>query len=127
MPGTAEVTTLASHWFDPLVAKSEYTRILKPVDWAALVWNNRRKSGSPFLEGCERILRAYGIGYAAPPAHPQAGGPAALFEAHAMQGQVAVQYDTCLYFKPFTDVCALAGLTAAGFDWLKVSQRRTVT
>ncbi|MCL5997525.1 MAG: class I SAM-dependent methyltransferase [Chloroflexi bacterium] len=49
--GTAEVTTLpdhavdliavgqALHWFEPDAARAEFTRILKPAGWLAVVWN----------------------------------------------------------------------------------------
>jgi ubiquinone/menaquinone biosynthesis C-methylase UbiE len=69
--GTAEATTLddagvdfvtagqAFHWFDPQRARAEFTRILKPAGWVALVWNWRRKEETPFLAAYERLLAAY--------------------------------------------------------------------
>src|SRR5215203_3908885 len=60
--GTAEATTLADssvdfvtaaqafHWFDPVVAKVEAARILKAGGWAALIWNDRKLTSTPFLE-----------------------------------------------------------------------------
>ena len=67
--GTAEATDLeggsfdlviagqAFHWFDVPLAKREFQRILKPGGWVALIWNDRRVSGSPFLDAYEQLLR----------------------------------------------------------------------
>jgi SAM-dependent methyltransferase len=75
--GTAEATTLADHsvdfvvagqafhWFAPAATRSECRRILKPGGWAALIWNSRRTSGTPFLEAYEQLLQTYGTDYAA--------------------------------------------------------------
>ena len=72
---TAEETTLADgsvdfvvagqafHWFDPARTRTEFNRILKPEGWCVLVWNERRKSGTPFLEDYERLLEAHGTDY----------------------------------------------------------------
>ncbi|MDP8950409.1 MAG: class I SAM-dependent methyltransferase [Actinomycetota bacterium] len=69
--GTAEATTLdgdsvdfvvagqAFHWFDPERARAEFSRILKPGGWVALVWNLRRKDATPFLAAYERLLEVY--------------------------------------------------------------------
>jgi SAM-dependent methyltransferase len=73
--GRAEATTLpdgcahlviagqAFHWFDPPAAGAEARRILVPGGWAALIWNDRPATGSPFLEGYEALLKEYGIDY----------------------------------------------------------------
>jgi SAM-dependent methyltransferase len=73
--GTAEDTTLkaetidivtaaqAFHWFDPGKTRKECLRILKPVGAAALVWNDRRTSGSEFLAGYERMLEESAVDY----------------------------------------------------------------
>jgi SAM-dependent methyltransferase len=73
--GRAEATTLADasvdfvtagqafHWFDPGGARREFARVLKPGGWAVLVWNDRRTSGTPFLEDYERLLLTYGTDY----------------------------------------------------------------
>lgn len=75
--GAAEETTLPSgrvgfvsagqafHWFDREGARREFARILVPGGWVALVWNERRTSGTPFLEGYERMLLDLGTDYAA--------------------------------------------------------------
>ncbi len=69
--GTAEATTLsqssvdlviaaqAFHWFDPAAAGVEARRILRRPGRAALIWNERRETGSPFAEGYERLLRSF--------------------------------------------------------------------
>jgi SAM-dependent methyltransferase len=69
--GTAEDTTLddanvhfvaagqAFHWFDAQPARAEFARILKPGGWVVLVWNLRRKEGTPFLAAYERLLKTY--------------------------------------------------------------------
>ena len=66
--GSAEATALedggvdlvaagqAFHWFDPEAARAEFLRVLKPDGWVALVWNARRRSGTPFLEAYEGLL-----------------------------------------------------------------------
>ena len=73
--GRAEETTLeeasvdfvaagqAFHWFDPPRARREFARILRPEGWVVIVWNDRRTSGTPFLEDYERLLLAYGTDY----------------------------------------------------------------
>lgn len=73
--GTASATTLAQgsvdlvaaaqafHWFDPDDVRREWTRILGPRGLVAIWWNTRRLTGTPFLEGYERLLRDYGTDY----------------------------------------------------------------
>jgi SAM-dependent methyltransferase len=75
--GTAKNTTLpdgsadlvvagqAFHWFDREEARPEFRRILRPPRWVALVWNERREGGTPFLDAYEDLLREYGTDYAA--------------------------------------------------------------
>jgi ubiquinone/menaquinone biosynthesis C-methylase UbiE len=46
----------AFHWFDPVAAREEFTRVLRPGGTAVLVWNARRKAGKPFLEEYEGLL-----------------------------------------------------------------------
>ncbi|HEY8228552.1 MAG TPA: class I SAM-dependent methyltransferase [Pyrinomonadaceae bacterium] len=73
--GTAEATTLspssvdfvvagqAFHWFDPIAAKEEFTRILKPGGWAVLIWNERQVDTTPFLRAYEQLLLTLGTDY----------------------------------------------------------------
>lgn len=77
--GTAEATGLpdasvdaivaaqAFHWFDAARAHREAKRILRSGARsanAALLWNARRESGTPFLEGYEHLLLARATDYA---------------------------------------------------------------
>jgi SAM-dependent methyltransferase len=161
--GRAEATTLearcaqlviasqAFHWFDPALAAAEARRILVPGGWAALIWNDRPATGTPFLEGYEALLKTYGIdydkishrhvdsasieryfapvaprvagfdnprtlawddlaalvgsaSYMPPPGHPRHPAMAAalrsLFDAHAVDGRVAVRYRTRMHYGP---------------------------
>lgn len=54
----------AFHWFDPDGAHAEFGRILRPHGVAAIWWNSRRPSGTPFLDGYEALLQRYGTDYA---------------------------------------------------------------
>ena len=73
--GTAESTTLddasvdfiiagqAFHWFEPLKAKEECRRILKPNGWVVVIWNERQTDTTPFLRAYETLLLTYGTDY----------------------------------------------------------------
>lgn len=73
--GTAEATTLpggsvdlvtagqAFHWFDRAAAAVEFRRILRPGGWVVLIWNDRRRDGSPFAEAYERLLQEFSSDY----------------------------------------------------------------
>jgi len=73
--GTAEATGLpdgsvdlviaaqAFHWFDRDKVRNEFARILSPHGLVAVFWNSRRLTGTPFLEGYERLLHEYGVDY----------------------------------------------------------------
>lgn len=54
----------AFHWFDPELARLEFSRVLRPAGRVLLVWNNRRIDASPFMSGYEQLLRDYGTDYA---------------------------------------------------------------
>jgi SAM-dependent methyltransferase len=68
---TAEQTTLPSasvdlvvagqafHWFDAAAARGEFARILRPGGWAALIWNERRRTATPFLIALEKLLQTF--------------------------------------------------------------------
>jgi len=72
---TAEATTLddasvdfvtagqAFHWFDVERSRAEFGRILKPGGWVVIIWNERRRSTTPFLAAYERLLREHGTDY----------------------------------------------------------------
>lgn len=72
---TAEETTLennsidlitagqAFHWFDVEKCKVEFKRILKPDGTIVLLWNKRKRDGSPFQEEYEQLLLDYGTDY----------------------------------------------------------------
>jgi SAM-dependent methyltransferase len=59
------VSAQAFHWFDAVKCKIEFTRILKPGGWCALIWNERKTSGSDFLESYEALLKKYSGDYMA--------------------------------------------------------------
>lgn len=73
--GTAEETTLptdsvdliaaaqAFHWFEPDATRREFTRILRARGWVVLIWNDRRKSSTPFLRAYENLLLTHGTDY----------------------------------------------------------------
>jgi len=73
--GSAEATTLpgasvdfvvagqAFHWFQPLEARTEFARILKPGGWAVLVWHDRNIDSTPFLRAYEAFVRRHSIDY----------------------------------------------------------------
>jgi len=73
--GTAETTTLpdasvdfvtaaqAAHWFDRKRARREFVRILRPIGWLVLLWNERITDSTPFLRAYEQLLIGYGTDY----------------------------------------------------------------
>jgi len=75
IPGTAEETSLptqsvdfataaqAAHWFDLRRARREFARVLKPMGWAVLIWNERSTDTTPFLRDYEQLLITYGTDY----------------------------------------------------------------
>ncbi|HEX8393137.1 MAG TPA: class I SAM-dependent methyltransferase [Longimicrobium sp.] len=54
----------AFHWLDPLRARAEWRRILRPRGLAVIVWNARRRAASEFLRGYEALLLRHGTDYA---------------------------------------------------------------
>ncbi|MGV3658840.1 MAG: class I SAM-dependent methyltransferase [Prosthecobacter sp.] len=72
----AEVTTLrdqsvelvlsaqAFHWFDVAKSRAEFSRILVPGGFIALVWNVRQTDSTPFLRDYEALLETYATDYA---------------------------------------------------------------
>ncbi len=53
----------AFHWFDRKKAGEEFTRILKPQGWVALIWNERVTKSTPFLVAYEQLLKDYSTDY----------------------------------------------------------------
>jgi ubiquinone/menaquinone biosynthesis C-methylase UbiE len=73
--GSAEATTLgdssvsfvtagqAFHWFEPKATRHEFSRILRPNGWVAVVWNDRSTAESEFAQAYEELLVRYGTDY----------------------------------------------------------------
>ena len=53
----------AFHWFKRGAARQEFSRVLKPGGWVALMWNDRRVDSTPFLRDYERLLLEFGTDY----------------------------------------------------------------
>ncbi|MGH2389832.1 MAG: class I SAM-dependent methyltransferase [Chloroflexota bacterium] len=107
--GTAEATTLANesvdlvvagqafHWFERERARQEFRRILRHSRWVALVWNERRVAGTPFLVGYEALLREYGTDYAAV-RHADGADAAALNAFFGPGGYVVATFENSQRF-----------------------------
>jgi SAM-dependent methyltransferase len=73
--GSAETTTLADasvdfvtmgqafHWFEPLAARREFQRILRPRGWVAILWYHRPLNKSSFTDAYEDLLIRFGTDY----------------------------------------------------------------
>jgi SAM-dependent methyltransferase len=71
---SAEATTLddasidfvtagqAFHWFEPVAARREFQRILKPTGWIVVFWNDHRVD-TPFANAYEELLVKYCTDY----------------------------------------------------------------
>jgi SAM-dependent methyltransferase len=46
----------AFHWFEREACRREFSRILRPQGFVALVWNDRSEDASPFLSAYEALL-----------------------------------------------------------------------
>jgi ubiquinone/menaquinone biosynthesis C-methylase UbiE len=74
--GSAEATTLqdtsvdfvtvaqAFHWFEPKATRREFQRILRPLGFVVIVWNDRQLDTTPFLRDYEALLHRFGTDYA---------------------------------------------------------------
>jgi SAM-dependent methyltransferase len=83
--GSAESTTLerasvdaiaagqAFHWFDPVPARAEFARILRPGGYVVLAWNRRKDS--PLDRDYESMLGEHAPDYAHVRARDRASGP----------------------------------------------------
>jgi len=92
--GTAEATGIeasgvdlviagqAFHWFDAAKFRTEALRMLRPGGWAALIWNDRDRDGTPFLAAYEALLVEYGNDYLAIRHGHESGDIAAFFGGH---------------------------------------------
>jgi SAM-dependent methyltransferase len=49
----------AFHWFDPVRARAEFTRILRPGGWVMLVWNERTRDADPFARAYEQMVEEF--------------------------------------------------------------------
>ncbi len=75
MDGRAEATGLgeksldaitcaqAFHWVDPVAAKREFARVLKPGAPVIVIWNNRSVDADAFAAAYDQILLKHGVGY----------------------------------------------------------------
>lgn len=72
---SAEATTLAGasvdfvtagqafHWFEPIAARREFQRILRPPGWIAILWYHRPLNKSSFTDAFEDFLIRFGTDY----------------------------------------------------------------
>jgi SAM-dependent methyltransferase len=66
MPGGSVdmiVAGQAYHWFDPVAARAEFLRILKPGGWVVLIWNTRLAEGNTFLAEYEALIVKFATDY----------------------------------------------------------------
>ncbi len=76
----------AFHWFDRAAARQEFDRLLKPGAVAALIWNERRTTTTPFLTGYEALLEAWANDYKeVNHANIEAGEIEAFFAPHTVR------------------------------------------
>lgn len=73
--GSAEATTLPSasidfvvvgqafHWFELNSTRAEFSRVLRPSGWVAVIWNERISDTTPFQREYELLLRTFGTDY----------------------------------------------------------------
>jgi len=73
--GSAEATTLpdrsidlvtaaqAFHWFDPVITRNEFQRILTPDGWVLIVFNTRRPDASDFMRAYDEFLHTRAVDY----------------------------------------------------------------
>jgi len=98
--GSAEATTLrdasvdfvtagqAFHWFDPVAARREFFRILKPGGFVVVAWNDRRISESRFGREYEDMLVRYGTDYSrVRKAYPEAEAMGSFFGENSLQSR----------------------------------------
>ncbi|ASD62686.1 class I SAM-dependent methyltransferase [Bdellovibrio bacteriovorus] len=57
------IAAQAFHWFEPVATQKEFKRILKSPGTAALIWNDRRMTGTGFNVDYEALIAKYGSDY----------------------------------------------------------------
>jgi SAM-dependent methyltransferase len=57
------VAAQAFHWFNSDETRAEFTRILKPGGFIALIWNERKLDATPFLSDYEALLLRFATDY----------------------------------------------------------------
>jgi SAM-dependent methyltransferase len=72
---TAEATTLpdasadfvvagqAFHWFGVKQARAEFSRVLKPHGWVAIIWNERKREATALQRDYEALLQTHSTDY----------------------------------------------------------------
>jgi SAM-dependent methyltransferase len=73
------IAAQAFHWFDPAAFRDESRRVVRPGGWAALMWNDRDLTATPFLVGYEALMVDYGADYLAIRYRHQGTGAIAAF------------------------------------------------
>lgn len=104
--GQAEATSLAAdsvdwivagqafHWFDQQATYQEFSRILKPHGWVALIWNKRLLS-DPFQQAYEQFLLTHAPDYSVVSRRrPSAEVLAEFFAPAAMESASFEHYQT---------------------------------
>jgi SAM-dependent methyltransferase len=98
----AVVAAQAFHWFEPVAARAELARILRPGGAILLVWNVRRSDASALMRGYHDMIRRFAIDPVGLTRHDERATIAAFFGAGGFRELVF----------PHTDVldrAALAG------------------
>lgn len=64
-PNSIDLVTVAQafHWLDISAFRAECLRFLKPGGRAAIIWNNRKTAGTPFLEDYQALLKTLDSDY----------------------------------------------------------------
>jgi SAM-dependent methyltransferase len=57
------VCAQAFHWFNTAATKEEFTRILQPAGYVALIWNNRQTDADEFSKAYDSLLKAHSSDY----------------------------------------------------------------
>ncbi|MBS1724354.1 MAG: class I SAM-dependent methyltransferase [Armatimonadetes bacterium] len=63
--GAVDLVTAAQsfHWFDPLAARTEFLRVLRPPGWVALLWNVRQSDGGGAADAYDAVLQEWAPEY----------------------------------------------------------------